>query len=608
MKAAESVGLIKFDFLGLKTLDQLRDAVKMIARNTGEHIDLARLPFDDLATFQLLQKGDALGVFQVESSGMRELLTRLRPSNIDDLIALLALYRPGPLSSGMVDNFIDCKHGRKPIEYPDPCLDQILAPTYGSIVYQEQVMQIAQVYSGYTLGGADLLRRAMGKKNPAEMAKQKSTFVDGAVTMGHDAEKAGALFDLLAFFAGYGFNKSHSAAYGLVSYHTAWLKAHHRAEYMAALMSIEAGNTDKILSYIGDCKRAGLKVLPPDVNESQRGFDVPPHARDTIRFGLAAIKGLGDGAIEAIIEARGEAGGRFGSFQDCLERLDHRRVNKKVLESLIKCGALDWTGLPRQQMFEGLSVAVPAAQKAQQDKQSGQTSLFGGARAPAAPPVRLPDVGEWPLASRLSREREALGFFITGHPVEDYLFALRKMQVTPLDRLGERPTEDGMVRIAGMVSAQRQILTKRGDKMAFVTLEDMHGTVECVFFSEPWAQSRAVVTAELPILVTGKLEKGADGTPKVLAETARSLDEVQEGIARRVVVVLRAEELDEVRLTGLQRLFAESKGACPVLLHLSTDELWAQHELSAEWRVVPDRALRQGAEALFRRPGVIRLA
>lgn len=222
--------------------------------------------------------------------------------------------------------------------------------------------------------------------------------------------------------------------------------------------------------------------------------------------------------------------------------------------------------------------------------------------------MRLPDVGEWPLASRLSREREALGFFITGHPVEDYLFALRKMQVTALDRLGERPTEEGMVRIAGMVSAHRQILTKRGDKMAFVTLEDMHGTVECVFFSEPWAQSRAVVTSELPILVAGKLEKGADGTPKVLAESARSLDEVQEGIARRVIVVLRTEELDDARLDGLQRLLSESKGGCPVMLHLSDDAMWAQHELGPDWRVVPDRALRQGAEALFRRPGVIRLA
>ena len=291
MKAAEGVGLIKFDFLGLKTLDQIRDAANMIERNTGERPDVDTLPVDDEATFALLQRGDGLGVFQVESSGMRELLTRLRPSNIDDLIALLALYRPGPLSSGMVDTFIDCKHGRKAVEYPHPSLESILESTYGSIVYQEQVMQIAQTLSGYSLGEADLLRRAMGKKKKEEMDKQKVRFVEGAIRNDIDEKLADDIFELLAYFAGYGFNKSHSAAYGMISYQTAWLKAHHRAEYMAALMSIERNNTDKVLLYIGDCKRAGLEVLPPDVNASQASFDVPADARNQIRFGLAAVKG-----------------------------------------------------------------------------------------------------------------------------------------------------------------------------------------------------------------------------------------------------------------------------------------------------------------------------
>ena len=610
MKAAESVGLIKFDFLGLKTLDQLRDAVKMVHRNTGELIDLAHIPLDDEPTFKLLQKGDALGVFQVESSGMRELLTRLLPSNIDDLIALLALYRPGPLSSGMVDNFIDCKHGRKAIEYPHPSLEWILKPTYGSIVYQEQVMQIAQVYAGYSLGGADLLRRAMGKKKKEEMDKQRAIFVEGALGQGHSEEKANELFDLLAYFAGYGFNKSHSAAYGVVSYHTAYLKAHHRAEYMAALMTIEANNTEKVLAYIGDCKRAGLDVQPPDVNESVHGFDVPPDNRTQIRFGLAAVKGVGAGAIEAIIEAREEAGGRFKDFGDCLERLDHKRVNKKVLESLIKCGAFDWTGHNRQQLFKGLAPAVSSAQRTQADKASGQTSLFGGHTAVAAPKIRLPDLGEWPLAGKLGKEREALGFFITGHPVEAFATLVARVATCSIDEL-PLVRADTEVRIAGMVATSREIKTRRGDKMAFVTMEDVHGTVECVFFSEPWANSREVLGTGQPVLVQGKLEKGADGTPKILAESTRSLLEVREQQTRSVHVVLEADEVMQrpERIHGLKELLLASRGRCPVQVHVHRPgHSWTTLSMGAEVRVTPDEALIDGVEALFRRPDALVLA
>jgi DNA polymerase-3 subunit alpha len=610
MKAAESVGLIKFDFLGLKTLDQLRDAVKMVARNTGEHIDLAHIPLDDEPTFKLLQKGDALGVFQVESSGMRELLTRLLPSNIDDLIALLALYRPGPLSSGMVDNFIDCKHGRKAIEYPHDSLEWILKPTYGSIVYQEQVMQIAQVYSGYSLGGADLLRRAMGKKKKEEMDKQRVIFVEGAVNNGHSDEAANELFDLLAYFAGYGFNKSHSAAYGVVSYHTAYLKAHHRAEYMAALMTIEANNTDKVLAYIGDCKRAGLEVMPPDINESVHGFDVPPDKRDQIRFGLAAVKGVGSGAIEAIIEARADAGGRFADFGDCLERLDYRRVNKKVLESLIKCGAFDWTGNNRQQLLKGLPAAMSSAQRTQSDKASGQTSLFGGHTAVEAPKIRLPDVGEWPLAAKLGKEREALGFFITGHPVEAFAAIVRRVATCSIDEL-PLARADMEVRVAGMVSALRQIKTRRGDKMAFVTMEDVHGSVECVFFSDPWARSREVLGSDQPVLVQGKLEKGADGTPKILAESARSLAEVREQQTRAVHLVLDAEEVvaRPGRIDALKALLEGSRGRCPVQVHVHRPgHSWTTLELGDARRVTPDEALLDGIESLFRRPDAVVLS
>jgi DNA polymerase-3 subunit alpha len=607
MKAAESVGLIKFDFLGLKTLDQIRDAVKMVERNTGERPDMDRLPLDDTATFELLQRGDALGVFQVESSGMRELLTRLLPSNIDDLIALLALYRPGPLSSGMVDNFIDCKHGRKAIEYPDPDLEEILKPTYGSIVYQEQVMQIAQVFSGYSLGGADLLRRAMGKKKAEAMAEQKVIFIEGAEKQGRDAKKAEDLFDLLAYFAGYGFNKSHSAAYGIVSYQTAWLKAHHRAEYMAALMTIEANNTDKVLAYIGDCKRNGLNVLPPDVNESVRGFDVSVDDRESIRFGMSAVKGVGDGAIEAIVEARTEAGGRFEGFADCLERLDYRRVNKKVLENLVKCGAFDWTEHPRKAMLECLPGAMQTAQNTQRDKLSGQTSLFGTMSRAARPRLRVPDVGEFPIAVKLGKEREALGFFITGHPIEAYVDLVKRVTTCPLHEL-EFERADSEVRVAGMVSTFRQIKTRRGDKMAFVTLEDALGSVECVFFSEPWANSRVAVTSDQPILLTGKLEKGADGTPKVMAESARSLAEVRESRTRSVHLVVEEAEMNHSRMRELSTLLGASKGRCSVHVHIRSPGLaWARYDLGSEHRVIADDALLQGIETLFRRPDVVRL-
>ena len=493
MKSAESVGLIKFDFLGLKTLDQLRDAVEMIERNTGTRVDLSDLPWECEKTFSLLQKGDGLGVFQVESSGMRELLTRLRPSSLDDLIALLALYRPGPLSSGMVDTFIECKHGRQAISYPHPSLQPILEATYGGIVYQEQVMQIAQVLAGYSLGEADLLRRAMGKKKHSEMAKQKVRFVEGAIKNEVDSKLAGEIFDLLAFFAGYGFNKSHSAAYGIISYQTAWLKAHHRAEYMAALMTIETNNTDKLVAYIGDCRRAGLTVCPPNVNNGQVGFDVPADKRTEIRYGLGAVKGVGEGAARAFLEARESANGQFSSWMDCLERIDYRRVNKKVLENLVKCGAFDWTGKTRRALFASIGNAMAAAQHLQKEKASGQTNLFGGMQKSAQPQYRIADLGEWPCAVKLGFERDALGFFITGHPIEAYTGIVHKVTTGSLLHINSMQ-EGGDVTLAGMIIAFRQIVTKRGSKMAFSTLEDASGSIECVFFPEPYERSAQVLS------------------------------------------------------------------------------------------------------------------
>ncbi|MFZ5482221.1 MAG: DNA polymerase III subunit alpha [Myxococcota bacterium] len=595
MKSAESIGLIKFDFLGLKTLDQIRDAVAMIERNTGERIDMSAVPVDDEKTWKMLQKGDGLGVFQVESSGMRDLLTRLRPTCLDDLVALVALFRPGPLSSGMVDDFIDRKHGRKQVEYAFPELREILGNTYGTIVYQEQVMQCAQVLAGYSLGEADLLRRAMGKKDAAEMARQKTRFVKGAVERGHDEQKCSDLFDLLAKFAEYGFNKSHSAAYGYVAYQTAWLKAWHRAEYMAALMSIDAGDSDKILVYIGDCKRAGLKILPPDVNASVGPFDVPREDRRAIRYGLSAVKGIGEGAVNAIVEARAEAGGRFRDVMDFFERLDYKRVNRRVVESLIKSGALDSFGHARAKLLAAIEGAMGAAQQEQERKASGQMGLFG-AGAAAGPTFRLPDVAEWPIGERMKLEKEALGLFLTGHPVEDFAAEISRWASASLDHVGQLDL-DREVHLCGIVASLRVIKTKKGDKMAFVALEDLGGTIEAVFFPEAFAKSQAALTAGKPVLVRGKLEhKGEER--KLLADGAELMEDLRERRTREVDVRIDEGRVDAETLKWLEETLAKSPGAATVRIVVrQPGRFEARLRAGEKWRVAASPALCTGIRA-----------
>ena len=606
MKSAESIGLIKFDFLGLKTLDQIRDAVAMIERNTGERIDMTEVAEDDPATFSLLRAGDALGVFQVESSGMRELLQKLKPSNLEDLVALVALYRPGPLNSGMVDDFIDRKHGRKAVKYLLPQLQPILENTYGVVVYQEQVMQIAQVLASYSLGEADLLRRAMGKKKQEEMDKQRARFLEGCTANEIAEDKANEIFDLLAQFAAYGFNKSHSAAYGVIGYQTAWLKANHRAEYMAALMSIEANNTDKVLVYMGDCRRAGLEVLPPDVNHSVRGFDVPADDRGVIRFGLGAVKNLGTGAVEAILEAREAAGGTFSDLMDCLERLDYHRINKRVLEHLIKCGAFDWTGHARAALLECLEGAMSVAQGNQRSAAAGQVSLFGaltgGSRLAS---FRVPDLPEWPTARRLAFEREAVGFFLSGHPITAWAAEVERHATCRLDRLHSRDA-GSEVAIAGMPSAIRTVRTRRGDKMAFVTMEDDTTSVECVFFANAWATSRKALQSDQPVLVRGKLETGAEG-PKLLADSVELMAELRERTTREVHIDLLYAELSSARLAELDRLLRGVPGRCTTALHiLRPDRSVTVLRAGAELSVAPDDRLVDGLARIFRRNDMVR--
>ncbi|MCB9759160.1 MAG: DNA polymerase III subunit alpha [Alphaproteobacteria bacterium] len=606
MKSAESVGLIKFDFLGLKTLDQIRDAVALIQRNTDQHIDMSAIPLDDAPTFALLQRGDGLGVFQVESSGMRELLTKLRPSTLDDVVALVALYRPGPLNSGMVDDFIDRKHGRKEVEYLLPELEPILRNTYGVVVYQEQVMQIAQTLASYSLGEADLLRRAMGKKKAEEMDRQKVRFLDGAKANGFDVDKAEQIFDLLAMFAAYGFNKSHSAAYGYVSYQTAWLKANHRAEYMAALMTIESANTDKILIYIGDCKRSGIRIDPPDVNHSFKEFDVPRADRQSIRYGLGAIKNVGSSAVDALIEARGAAGGRFRSFMDCLERLDYKRVNKKVLEHLIKAGAFDWTGHKRAALFEGLEGAISAAQRDQADKAAGQVGLFGGlGGAVAKPGFRPPDVPEWSDTARLGFERDAVGFFLSGHPAQAFKEEVDKYATCRIVALNRQTVEE--VSVAGMAATIRQIRTKRGDKMAFITLDDETGSVECIFFSEAWANSARFFKEPAPLLVKGMLERSAEGA-KILAESVELLTEIRERRTREVLIHVEHSEMTAQRIRDLEKVLAGSTGGCAARLHVRQPErAEVVLQLPERLRVLPNEELIESITQVFRRRGVVSL-
>lgn len=431
--------------------------------------------------------------------------------------------------------------------------------------------------------------------------------MSGARENGIDPAKAKEIFDLLAMFAAYGFNKSHSAAYGFVSYQTAYLKANHRAEYMAALMTIEANNTDKVLVYLGDCRRSKIEILPPDVNHSLRGFDVPADRRGVIRFGLSAVKNVGGGAVEAILEARRDCGGRFPDMMTFLERIDYKRVNARVLESLIKCGAFDWTELNRHSLVAGLEGACRAAQATQRDKAAGQASLFGlfgaGSSGEKPPTYRFPDLPEWPVSKRLAAEKEALGFFISGHPVDAFAEEVERLATCRIHELAARCKAGQQVRVAGMPSAMRQVRTKRGDKMAFVTLEDGRGSLECVFFSEPWASSARALKSEQPVLVAGVLEKSAEAV-KILAEGVEVLAELRLKRTREIRIQLRREELDRRRIRELAALLEKSGGGCRARIRV---ELPGRAEV---WLRLPgglraDDALSDGVAALLRRPDAV---
>jgi len=565
MLAIEKLGLLKMDFLGLTTLTILDDTLKLIGQTRGEKIKLEGIALEDKETYEkVFHKGLTSGVFQFESHGMRDVLRRYQPNSIEDLTALNALYRPGPIQGGMIDDFIDRKHGRKKIEYELPELKEILEETLGVIVYQEQVMQIANRMAGYSLGEADLLRRAMGKKKPEEMAKQRERFVEGAVQRGFPQKKIEKIFDLMAQFAGYGFNKSHSAAYALLAYHTAYLKTHYPVEFMAALLTSVTGNTDDVVKYINECRETGIGVEPPDINVSDANFT--PHG-SAIRFGLAAVRNVGHNAIDSIIAGRRELRCYRSIFEFC-EEVDLRLLNKRVLESLIKSGAMDSLGR-RAQLMTVIDRAIERAQKVQRDVESGQHGLFGVFQEEETQNRNdeLPNVPDWDEHTRLAAEKEILGFFITGHPLERYRDKLTDFHALSTEDMAGMKSTTGKDEICagGIITTVRVLKSKRGDFYAQGTLEDMSGSIEMLVFPEAYKRLQDKVRLEVPVLIRGgvRIEEGAN--PKLTVSEITPLEEAKPPLPRSLRIRIPLESATESTVDALHTLFTERKGEAKVL-------------------------------------------
>ncbi len=565
MKYTEMTGLIKFDFLGLKTLTVIDRAIRLIEADLGSPVDIDTIPLDDPKTYDLLCKGDSLGVFQLESSGMRALLTNMKPEVFTDLIALVALYRPGPMESGMIGNFVDTKHGKKPANYPLPQLKPVLEETYGVIVYQEQVMKIANILANYTLGDADILRRAMGKKIPEVMASEKEKFMAGATKNNIPKDKAEYIFDLMAKFAGYGFNKSHSAAYALIAYQTAYLKAHYPAQFMAALLSCDMNNTDKVVAYINECRDHEIEVLPPDINESYKDFTV---VEDRIRFGLAAVKNVGEAALDSIIEDRG-GNGSFTSLEDFCCRVDLRRVNRRVLESLIKAGAFDSLGLKRSQLFAILDQALEQGQAVQRDRLSGQISLFavmGSEEEEQHSRIEIPSIPDWTDQEKLTFEKETVGFYLTGHPLDDYREDI--VSVTDADLSEKKEWIEGQtLRVGGLIRDIKHRKTKKGDPMAVLVLEDIAGTVEVVIFPELYSRCAAILRNDTPLIIEGLVKKDERGD-NIIANQVDTLEAAREKYTAGARIRLESGRVNRQNLEALKKVFYRHHGSCPVSLTL----------------------------------------
>ncbi len=558
----EKIGLIKFDFLGLRTLTVIDRAIKLMNPSRIEKglapLQASDIPLDDVETYAYLGTGETTGVFQLESPGMRDLLTKMKPETFEDITAILALYRPGPIGSGMLDDFIKRKQGKKKIKYDHPKLEEILKETYGVIVYQEQVMKIANALAGFSLGDADLLRRAMGKKKVEEMAAQKTLFIQGALANKVNAKKAEKIFDLMEYFAGYGFNKSHSAAYALVTFQTAYLKCHAPQAFMAAVLSCEMGNADKVVKYITECRQMGIEILPPDVNESDKDFTV---VNDGIRFGLAAIKNVGGGAVDSIIEAR-EKKGRFESFFDFCNKIDLRKTNKRVIEGLIKCGAFDAMKTNRASLMNVMEQAMQQGLQHQKEQASGQLSIFGGSDSESNPrpsQMTIQDIPEWDDTRIAKCEKETLGFYITRHPLSQFSDIIEKRSVTSTEDLGSIE-EDREIRICGVIIQKRVTLTKRGDRMAYLRMEDLTGSVEVIVFPDLYRAASSYFEQDIPLMISGTLDRGDKGL-KLKATLIMPLSR-----KKKMTISLSAKTVSPPDIGRLHRILLQSPGSIPVYL------------------------------------------
>lgn len=567
MNSVEKMGLVKFDFLGLKTISMTRECLRLIKETTGKVIDIEKIPLDEPKVWDILAKGMTAGLFQLESSGMTDLVVKLKPHRFEDMIALVALYRPGPLESGMVDDFIARKHGRKEMDYPIEQLSHILEDTYGVILYQEQVMLIANEIGNMSMSEADIVRKAMSKKDKDEIYKWKEPFLKGAEKQKVPRAKAEKLFEVMAGFGEYGFNKSHSAAYALVSYRTAYLKALYPTQFMAALLSNERGNSDAIARYLGRCKEMNIEVLPPDVNESALNFSIKD---GKISFGLLAIKGVGESAIESVVEAR-RSGGPFKSLFEFCERVDLKRVNKKVVENLIRCGAFDYTNLPRWKLEAAIPNAMDAAQRAQDEREAGQVSMLqtlGVSNKDMNKEIEAMDVEEWPENVLLQHEKDALGFYLTGHPLARFEKEIKKYGSYDISELAE--ARDGAeVRLAGIVMTIKEKFDRRGRMMAFVQFEDLYGTCELIVRSDVYKASAHVLKGDdaEPLIVVGKLDNASE-KPKIVVETVFTLSEAANRLTRRLHLKLQSTGFGQDELETLKSIIDSCPGECPVYLHV----------------------------------------
>jgi DNA polymerase-3 subunit alpha len=567
MNDVGKIGLIKFDFLGLKTLTVIEKCLHLLNQDRSEPLTTDALPLDDAATYAMLANGSTDGVFQLESQGMKDLVVKLRPENIWDLIALLALYRPGPLGSGMVDDFIRRKRGDIPITYELAELKEILSETYGVILYQEQVMHIASKLANFSLGDADLLRRAMGKKKSDVMEAQKEKFLLGAKKNKINPKKAEQIFNQMAKFAEYGFNKSHSTAYALIAFYTAYLKTHFPVAFMAALLTCEMDNNDKILRYMSECREMSIDVLPPDINESARDFTV---SQGKIRFGLTAVKNVGGAAMESIIGNRTEAG-PFSSIYDFCARIDLRKVNKKVIESLIKCGAFDATGARRAQMMAVLDKAMEQAQRIQKDRQRRQASLFNLFASPSGNgngEVQYPPLDEWSDEELLGYEKEALGFFISKHPLNQFKDVIQQLTTADTLTVSNFPKESE-VKIAGIAGKMREINSRKGERMCFVTLEDLKGVVEIIVFADIFKSCADLIKSDQPLLITGRVSREDENdTPKIVAGKIAPLCREAASVSADAHISLSLGEMSAEQLGYLKRAILDHPGPCRAFLHL----------------------------------------